>query len=638
MAIHFGTLLAIAAGPAALPPRADSLPPAAAAVLTPADLEAWLDGRIGYSLAEGDIPGALVVVVRDGRVFLAKGYGYADVARKVPIDPARTMLGVGSISKLFTWTAVMQQVERGKLDLDADVARYLDFPIPPAFGRPILLRHLLTHTPGLEDRSFSRVPVPRSLAAYLKGTPVPDRIEPPGTVEAYSNYGAMIGGYLVERVSGEKFADYVERQIFQPLGMSRSSFRHPLPDALRPDQALSYSRASEPPNPPDALDHEEPATDPSGHFSTTGADLARFMLAHLDEGRTDQRLLRPETMQRMHAPAFVPIPGAHPITLGFFRADYRGHRIISHGGDIEDFHADLSLLLDDGIGVFVWVNGGGTSRGPFGAGDYLRFTLLHEFIRRYFPAPPDSVEPTLPTAAADARAVVGEYRMSRRGVGDFRELESLIAAKVLNLRLIANDDGTITTPEFADWELGRPLRWREVGPFQWREVDGERRLDMTVENGKVRAWLPRDLYSFVLEPVPWAKRASWNLPLAYAAIAVLLLATTLGLWRLIVRRKPAPSSVTAAAVVGLLYLIAWAALLSGGAVDGEHGHLWIRLAQGLGLVVIVATAISLVATVRAARAGAGWKLIIGRGAVTVALLDLVWISVAFHLLSLRLNY
>ncbi len=126
--------------------------PCGAAPLTRADVEAWLDGYLPYALQTGDIAGAVVVVVKDGEVLLQKGYGYSDVAARKPVDPELTLFRPGSISKLFTWTAVMQQVEQGKLDLDKDINEYLDFKIPPRDGQPITLRNIMTHTAGFEEQ------------------------------------------------------------------------------------------------------------------------------------------------------------------------------------------------------------------------------------------------------------------------------------------------------------------------------------------------------------------------------------------------------------------------------------------------------------------------------------------------------
>ncbi|MGA9915726.1 MAG: serine hydrolase domain-containing protein, partial [Paraburkholderia sp.] len=292
--------------------------------LTASDLETWLDGVVPYALERNDIAGALVVVVKDGRVLWEKGYGYADVVRKKPMDPERTLVEVASVTKTFTWTAVMQLVEQKKLDLDRDVNDYLDFKIPTAFGMPITLRNLMTHTAGFEERlkSYITVESPRDLGSYLQSVPVPTRIYAPGTVQAYSNYGAMLGGYIVERASGEPYARYIERHILAPLGMKHSFIARPVPAALRSDLAKNYEQASSrEPIAPDAI--QELATDPAGSLLSTADDMSRFMRAHLQRGHfEDYQMLTPEATELMHRTAFVPMPGAQGTALGLFGADY----------------------------------------------------------------------------------------------------------------------------------------------------------------------------------------------------------------------------------------------------------------------------------------------------------------------------
>ena len=157
----------------------------------------------------GDIAGGVIVVVKDGEVLAQKGYGYADVATKKPVDPERTLFRAGSVAKLVTHTAVMQLVEQGKLDLDGDIAQYLDFPVPDAnaFGKPVTLHNLMTHTGGFEElvrglmASDPKVHMP--LETYVKATK-PTRIFPPGEVPSYCNYCVTLEGYIVQRVSGEE--------------------------------------------------------------------------------------------------------------------------------------------------------------------------------------------------------------------------------------------------------------------------------------------------------------------------------------------------------------------------------------------------------------------------------------------------
>ena len=331
------------------------------AALTAADLGTWLDGLLPYALRTADIPGAVVVVVKDGEVLLQKGYGYADVASRTPVDPQLTLFRPGSVSKLFTWTAVMQLVEQGKLDLDADVATYLDFPIPARGDKPITLRNIMTHTPGLEDTARALIYTDPKQLSSLGDTVkhwVPTRIFDPGTTPAYSNYATALAGYVVERVSGESFDDYVDKHIFEPLQMRNATFRQPLPERLQAQMAKGYHLGSD----KDPKDYELVGPAPAGSLAATGADMARFMLAHLADGAYgDARILKAETAKQMHETALDLLPPLLTMRLGFYETSVNGHRAISHGGDTQWFHSDLSLFLDDGVGLYISMNSAGNA-------------------------------------------------------------------------------------------------------------------------------------------------------------------------------------------------------------------------------------------------------------------------------------
>jgi CubicO group peptidase (beta-lactamase class C family) len=220
------TSIAAGAQAPAKPEQSSATSPDTPHVLDAYDANAWLDGFIPYAIKSGEIAGAVIVIVKDGRVLTQRGFGLADVALARPVDPERTLFRPGSIAKLFTWTAVMQLVEAGKLDLDRDVNSYLDFRVPTTPRAPITLRHLMTHTAGFEEvykGLMSHPPeTPRPLGEAIKAW-VPTRIFAPGQVPAYSNYGAALAGYIVERVSGEPFAEYMTRHILLPLGMVHST-------------------------------------------------------------------------------------------------------------------------------------------------------------------------------------------------------------------------------------------------------------------------------------------------------------------------------------------------------------------------------------------------------------------------------
>ena len=189
------------------------------------------------------------------------------------------------------------------------------------------------------------------------------------------------------------------------------------------------------------------------------------------------------------------------------------------------------------VGYFLVLNSDGAERGLFGAAHLFRTAFFSQFIDRHFPAPALAELPTATTAREHARLVAGEYQMSRRGVGDFTELETLLNRAAMNLVITANEDGTIETPPLLDFEKGQVRKWREVGPFVWREVGGEGWLDVQVENGRVKALLPRDLYSFVLQPIGWTKSARINVVLMSGAFLVLML--TVLLWPLTRLLRPA---------------------------------------------------------------------------------------------------
>ncbi len=305
--------------------------------LTAEDLNAFLGGMIPYAIAQANIAGASVAVVGNGQLIFADGYGFADMKSRRPVVADQTLFRAGSVSKLFTWTAVMQLVEQGKLDLDRDVNDYLDFKVPEPYGRPITLRDVMTHSAGFEDTVtdlFVNKPSQMfPLRQYLRRH-MPPLIEPPGRVVAYSNYGATLAGYIVQRVSGEPYDEYITRHILQPLAMDHSTFEQPLPANLRPSMASGYRQASDRTTVPFELVEAAPA----GALTTDATDLAKFALAQLGGGSGGgAQILTTATLQEMHTPQGRPLPGMNGMDLGFYDENRNGLRIIGHAGDTGAF-------------------------------------------------------------------------------------------------------------------------------------------------------------------------------------------------------------------------------------------------------------------------------------------------------------
>ena len=632
-----------AAAPAAVPaPAQPALPGArqAAVPLTAADAETWLDGLMPTALRVAGVPGAVVVLVKDGKPLVQKGYGYADWDKSLPVDPASTLFRPGSISKLFTWTAVMQQVEQGKVDLDADLNRYLDFKVPGYQGKPLTLRHVLTHTTGLEEAG-------RGLIVYGEHTPdngkvlqsyIPPYLYAPGTTQGYSNWATALAGYIVQRVSGEPFDDYVERHIFAPLGMRHSSFRQPLPAALRGQMAQGYPSVDEP-----AKGYEIVSLAPAGSLASPGADMGRFMLAYLGQGSLDgQQILKPDTVKMMHTAITRGMPDLNGIGLGFYQQDMNGHRAVGHGGDTNMFHSELYLLPDDGIGLYVSVN----SPGRHDQGKWLRERLYQGFADRYLPDTRPGAGPgvDLATAAAHARMLAGAYRNTRREDSTFMSVLQLLSP----VRVQAAEGGRVAI------EIGGSRNvFREVKPFLWQEEHGKRRLQAIVEEGKVKRWgLEPYVFAFVFEPAPFMASTP-VLALLLGALGVAVLTALVWPVAALVRRrhglaKPGrpKTLVRVASCLVPASLVLWAVTVA--ATDGGDPGGLLMLTQGVTILAFVgglAAALWHARSVFAAAAeGTGTGAGTGRASRGLALLwvlafaILVAVGAWHHLLSFNPNY
>lgn len=614
--------------------------------LTRADVEAWLDGYLPYALQRGDIAGAVVVVVKNGEILLEKGYGYADVAKRVEVDPRRTLFRPGSVSKLFTWTAVMQLVEQGKLDLDHDVNEYLDFKIPLAFGKPITLRNIMTHTPGFEEVDKNVITADsveiQSLEAFLKAW-TPHRIFPPGQVPAYSNYATALAGYIVQRASGEQYNEYIERHIFQPLGMEHATFRQPLPDRLKGDMARGYKVASGEPEPYEAV-----IPGPAGSLAASGHDMGLFMIAHLQKGRFGSaEILKPETATMMHGTPLTIVPRVNRMLLGFYETNRNGRRAIAHAGDTYWFHSDLHLFVDDGVGIYISMN----SPGKAGAAGPVRTNLFYQFADRYLPGETDDGRVDPKTAMEHARMMVGHYDNSRGSKSNFIKILGFIG----DAKVTSNKDSTIST-SFLDGLNEQPKKWRETAPFVWREVDGKDWLAAKVEGGKVAMFTGDEISPYmVFLPTPWWRSSAWLLPLLEVSIVAMLLTVVLWPTAVLVRRHfrlpPALVGSEAAvyrwvrvgAVATLLTLVGWLGLFS--VIEESISALtpkivpWVLLLQLVSLVAFVGTALLTLRHARVVWSGERrWPARVWSIVLVVASITILWTALVFKLIGFSRNF
>jgi CubicO group peptidase (beta-lactamase class C family) len=618
------------------------------AELTAQDVNAWLDGYMPISIGKNDIPGAVVVVVKDGQILTSRGYGFSDVEKRKPVDPHATLFRPGSISKLFTWTAVMQQVQAGKLDLDEDVNEYLDFKIPPRDGKPITLRNIMTHTSGFEEQVMDLIAVDQK--KYVPYDEIlkrwaPKRVYDPGTTPAYSNWATALAGYIVSRVSGEPFEQYIQNHVFAPAGMKLATFAQPLPANLKPYMSEGYLPGKDKP-----YGYEYVGVAPAGSLAASGDDMGRFMIAHL---ANPSPLLNPQTKALMHTTANTPIPGLQSMSLGFYQSNINGHRVDSHGGDTVAFHSDLHLFLNDGVGLYVSFN----SPGKQGAAHALRNALLEEFADRYFPAPADNRKLDAKAARENAEKLAGTWSTSRRSFSTFIGITDFISQTKVG---VSKDGEPLVADALFSGLNGQPRKWVAVGPMLWRDANSHETLGAKVVDGKaVRFSLGSVAPIIVWDRTPWYQDSAWLLPLTYLSLAVLFLTMLFWPVRAVVRRRYGStiglegrelqayraSRIGATAI--FLTLVGWIVMIS--TMFGDLNYLsgsFLPVVLTLQAITFFAFIGGFLATLWYAvtvwRRKGGWKATWKAKAWSVLLVisaaTILWIALVYHLIGWATNY
>ncbi|HEY2856737.1 MAG TPA: serine hydrolase domain-containing protein [Gemmatimonadaceae bacterium] len=607
------------------------VPAAARGVHDRAELAAFLDGVMAANLRDKHVAGATVAVVKDGSLFYAKGYGYADVAKRAPVGAEHSLFRIGSTSKLFTWTAVMQLVEQGKINLDADVNTYLDFKIPATYPQPITMRSIMTHTPGFEedgrDLIIDDTAKMYTLGNWLK-THIPGRVRPPLTYSSYSNYATALAGYIVQRVSGQSYDDYIDQHILTPLGMTQTTTRQPLPARLRGDMSGGYLYAGGGYQP---QKYEIVNAAPAGSVASSATDMAKFMLAHLNNGSYNgQRILADSTAELMHSRAFGHDPRIPGFALGFYEKSSHGLRIIGHGGDTRWFHTDLALIPEEKLGVFVSYNtasGGELSFGPF----------LTQFLDHYYAAPPSIV--ALPAdAKQQAKRVAGEYEFNRRSYTTFQKAIGLAG----DIKIAATDSGKLVMHS----ALG-DSRLVPVGPLLYRDELGGDLVAFQADNkGNIARGFLGEAPMMTMERVSFAHSVMLHWILLGLGILVFVGVVLAAIGRFVRRRfgearrddeLPGRWLLVSLAVLDLIFIVAVVVIVGsgGGLLEGPLTGLKVAL-----LLPIIATICTLAAVYMAAR---HWRLGAGTtaarlrysGAVAVALL-FTWSLAQWNLLGWRM--
>jgi CubicO group peptidase (beta-lactamase class C family) len=488
-ATHPATPAAIAA-PAASAPGVAPLPVA--------ELEAYVDGIVRGSMARDHIAGVAIAVVQNGQVVLKKGYGVASLNSGRRVDPDRTLFRVGSISKTFTWIALMNEVEAGRMRLDTPINIYLPEKLQlkdQGKKTPVRLRDLMTHTAGFEDRAlgqlFERDPRrERPLELYLRQER-PNRVREPGVLPAYSNYGAALAGAALANVTGQPFEKVVTDQVIFPAGLTHTTFREdrpwrddlpaPMNPALAADRSdgFRWTPLGFQTEPPEYIGHIAPAAS----ASSTAGDMARYMTLLLNGGTINGRtVFSPQTSAAFRTPMYRPAENAPGWNAGFQDIPLPGdHRGFGHAGATLWFHSNMVMVPDLGLGVFVTVN---TNTGVDLAAD-----LPATIIERFYAPRPEAPAPSR-LSHDQAKAYEGQFLTTRRAYGG---LEGFIDRLIGVTTVRAAPDGRLTLTQD-----GKSRQWTATGaPDVFAPVNGGGLLVFQREDGRVaRFFSPQGFAAF----------------------------------------------------------------------------------------------------------------------------------------------
>ena len=415
------------------------------------ELAPFVDSIITSQLEKEHIPGAVFVLVQDGKILFQRGYGYADLERRRRVDPFTTIWRIGSISKVFTATATVQLADRGRFRLTDDVNQYLTrFKVPATYSEPVRFWHLLTHTAGFDEiRPGTRADTEAgllSLGDFL--APKLVRLRPPGRLISYSTYGISLAGYLVEQISGSDFETFLRQNIWAPLGMRHTNIA--VPPRLKDDVARGYEWED---GKNRIASWEWYHSTPASSINSTAVDMAQFIIGLLQRGRYETtRILSENAARDLLRQHFTSHPQLAGFAYGFYEDFTNGEHILEHGGNVEGFSAQLTLLPDRGIGFFV-----ASQHEPAELKDVVRRALLDH----YFPDQRQRIPP-IPMAGYRERVAqfAGTYEVNEfcHSCGPDRRPYPRIEVKTF-------PDGTLAI-------TGIEPHLVEVSPLFFRKVNG----------------------------------------------------------------------------------------------------------------------------------------------------------------------
>ena len=599
---------------------ADATTGVSAATVDRQELEEIVTAVVSKAMDDHRIPGIAVAITMEDEIVLLKGYGKTDAVSGVPVDPSEHLFRVASVTKPFTWLSVLQLVERGGLDLNVDINRYLDFEIPDQYpGRPVTLWHLITHTAGFEATNIGTAArsaeTQRPLGQVLKST-LPLRVSPPGEQTSYSNYGAALAGYIVERTAAMPLAEFLEANTFKPLGMTRSTLRQPVQPEFAPLFVTGHTTEE---GKPVAGTFDFMNTYPDGAMSMSVRDLALFAIAQLRSDGYKSLSIGAENHAATRTRQFGNLPQVAGMTLGFEQKMFNGRVMYGHGGDISYHKAKLIMLADERVSLSILANSDDIG--------LLMDDVIQAFMDRYFPGDDDEYLFSADPVEHPRSAVAGSFVPSRR---NHSTIEKLVWPLMLGLRLEPVGDRTLRVNfagesslyQFAKPGVYLPLPEDEGGNSQY----GALVLSEDPASQSLRIHFSQ-IGSFGFVAAPLSERLDLHGWLLVLAGLIGLGGVLLTLLRLRKQRGHLAFAAGLAAIAGVvalfIFVVAAAGRMNADLIYGVSGGF--RMLFWIPVVALLAALASLVLLVRSSsRQAVSFPLVLGVSLAVLSVLVISW--------------
>ncbi len=499
------------------------------------EIETFTDKFFTESMKKNNVPGAAIVIVRDGKVIFKKGYGYANVQKKIPVDPDKTVFRNGSVGKLFTATAIMQLYEKGLLNLDDNVNNYLkSFKVNNKFSKSVTFGNIMTHSSGLDSGSeiggashnkLKQV----SYEDYMKSH-VPVVINEPGTVTSYSNSGYNLLGYLIEKISGMSYENYMQKNIFDPLHMKNSNV-----SSKAENMATGYTLGNGSLRAIHDNRYEPPLG--CGSINSTVVDMANFMIENLQNGKFyDNQILNENTsklMQKQHFTNSTDLPG---MGYGFIQNYKNNQKIIKHEGAVNGFITSLFLMPEHNLGFYVATN----SLNP------ITFQLEDDFLKHYYPLKQDKLANLSADFKGKASDYVGTYRQYHDTSKSWITKCFALFGDDYEFKITDNKDGTLTMKGISIEKEPFSTKLVEIKPLLFQREDNFGYVSFRKDqNGHITHLFSGSEPEESFEKIKWYENQSLNLCLLGLSLFIFTLTFLICFSNFIIRtikRKPSNST------------------------------------------------------------------------------------------------